>query len=426
MNTKKQNKQGLTDRYFGRKFEIVYSIDGKDSIRIDTTSIADIPAMFEEWRKEIEFKKKEIIEYENRNFFERFLDWVGGDDEFNVATGEELFEIAPSKKAADIMDKMEDDPSNMAYRLEMVSFIMRNRPEISLDEARKLFLHSILACCFGEISNKGLLIALKSQQLYFRKLKEACYFDLKRLQKILGSDKKDDIFDKNKKFIKEHFNKIKANIKLFEYYLNLTGMGINTLYISSIVTVSNHEVKKLLRSDNKQNSDKRYLYLKRITAIVTAIRFLPLLYNEGLQFANLLTRLVNEHPLPNLVKARIHRTGLLILMKQFELDPALYELKDKIKDRFISAFEAYQSMMKSYGISQDTQTYTVAGPEFARFILDSHLFFKNKLNSKLPNKTTKSYLRLALNIMKRFKRKERDILIIDQIKRELESEKEAA
>lgn len=68
---------------------------------------------------------------------------MGGDEEFDDATGDELYSISPSKKANLLMEKIEDDPSDMVNRLEMVAFIAIKIPRRTFQVPRRLSVRLI-------------------------------------------------------------------------------------------------------------------------------------------------------------------------------------------------------------------------------------------------------------------------------------------
>jgi len=136
------------------------------------------------------------------------------------------------------------------------------------------------------------------------------------------------------------------------------------------------------------------------------MRFLPILHTEALRFITLLIKLDPENPIPELIKARIHRTKLLLLIRQFESDPTSTELVKLIKDRFKTAFESYTIVYKTEGKFNDGAMIQLSNLEFAKLILDIHFFFKNRLRVDLPDHTPQYYLKMADKVLKQVKKNE--------------------
>jgi hypothetical protein len=102
---------------FSRSFKSIYSEFGNEIVKIDATSINNIPEMIRYWRMEIDKRKKDILEYKSRGLFDRFIDWLGGDQKFDEARGDELYDISPSIKAKALIDRINENPTDMSNRL---------------------------------------------------------------------------------------------------------------------------------------------------------------------------------------------------------------------------------------------------------------------------------------------------------------------
>ncbi|MBU2515308.1 hypothetical protein KJ966_28665 [bacterium] len=58
----KNDTQSKTSKsVFNQSFETILDKDGVEVVRIDSTSIADIPGMINQWSQEIDKRKKDIL-----------------------------------------------------------------------------------------------------------------------------------------------------------------------------------------------------------------------------------------------------------------------------------------------------------------------------------------------------------------------------
>ena len=399
---------------FSRSFRTVYSEIENEIVKIDATSINNIPEMIRYWRMEIDKRKKDILEYKSRRLFDRFIDWVGGDERFDDATGDELYKISPSEKAKKLMDRIDENPTDMSNRLKLVALIGKNIQKISVEATRDLFLNATVACCFGKINNRGIMVVLKTQQAYFNQLKTVCQKDNRSLKNVLDSQKT-EINDRNLKIIKDFHNRTEKNLNVFDYYLKLTQRGISALQITAPVSLNGNEITSLSKKDDKKASIEKKLLLNQVISLVSNIRFLPLLLTEAAGFLTLLSKLDPGHPLLALVKARIYRARLFFLIKEYESDEPSMDLRKLIKDRFQLTFDSYRLAVLTVKKRFGGEAFYLSHIEYARLILDLYLFYKNRLRSNLPNYSSRYYLEEAFKALNQIKRKKTENELLEKV-----------
>lgn len=190
-----------------------------DPIRIDSSSIIFIPGMIKHWQQEIENRKSEIIKYKNRGTLERMIDWIDEGDEFDDASGDELYDMSPSEAAKEMMERLEEDPLDNRSRLDLVQLISRSRKDLTIEMTRDLFLQATVACSFGEFSNQDLQIVLQTQEAYLKKLLRQCHIDQEKVDKILQVPLSDPSISGQRRQIGRYAAKIKRNKALIRFYV---------------------------------------------------------------------------------------------------------------------------------------------------------------------------------------------------------------
>jgi len=58
-----------------------------------------------------------------------------------------LYDISPSDYAEELMEKIEEDPTDMRKRLELVSLMSNRKKDLTVEKLRDLFLQATLSIC---------------------------------------------------------------------------------------------------------------------------------------------------------------------------------------------------------------------------------------------------------------------------------------
>ena len=392
---------GIFDKVFGRSFETVESAKGVDPIKINSVSIGNIPGIMEHWRKEIDRRKKEIIEYESRGFFERIFDWIDDDEEFEDASGDELYDIFPSESLSRLLERIEDDPSDMNARLEMVARIINSNKDLPVETLRDLFLQSTVACCFGELSTTGLKTVFWIQGAYFAKLLNKSKADLKKLETILDEEKAGTIYARQRNLIEGHVRQIKGNIELIKFYISITNQGAKSLQSSPPVLLTLDEINFGAGSKSKKDRLQNEEIFKKAFIIVSALRYLPLLHDEAKKYLDLLTKIDPKKPVTDLIGARMNRVKLLYHIQHYQAgdrSPAAVKI---LRDRFSLAYESYRKTIKKIKWESKSPRDSIILVEYARLIYDYYKFFDKVLRMRLPKEWVMDYLTKAEEAVKK-------------------------
>lgn len=390
--TNRKKTGSLFDQVFGRTFETIDPGEGKDPIKIDTTSIIHIPGVIKHWKSEIEARKKEILEFENRGFFDRLIDLVSGDEENDEASGDELYDISPTRLAEELMEQIEDDPTDMKKRLELVSLIGYNRKDLSVEMLRDLFLQATVACCFGELSNIGLNVVLKTQEAYLKKLLSLCRIDSVKLEKILDEPLTGNIFSKQRKEIEAYADKISRNMELIQFYIKFTIQGIQSLQTSFPIQITLSEIEELIVDNNESLAGKRKRVYGKANQIVSTLRYLILLHDEATKYTELLAKVDVHHPLPSVINARLQRARLLFLIHQHKVGDRTPQMYARIKERFKYAHQLYQAGIKKTEREDNHSLGAIIGIEYGKLIFDTFRFAKTVSSLEFPASKMEKYL----------------------------------
>ena len=397
MPRKKENQnkdKSIFDKAFGRSFETVDPGKGVEPVKIDSASIGNIPGAMEHWRKEIERRKKDIVRYENRGFFERVFDWVD-DDEFEDASGDELYDIFPSDSLEKLMDRREDDPSEMGIRLEMVARVINSNKEFSIETHRDLFLQATVACCFGELSTTGLKTVFWTQQTYFAKLQQKSKEDLSKLERILEESKGTSIYARHLNLIKSYIQQIRGNIELIKFYLSITAQGAKWLSSSLPAQLTLDEINSNVGNARKKFRKHGDDLFKKAFIIISALRFSPLLHDEAKKYLDLLAKVDPQDPVTDLMSGRMNRIKLLYHIQHYQAGDRSTTAVKIIRDRFALAHQSYQNAVKKLKHVSKSPRDSIILVEFARLIYDYYKFFEQVLRMKLPREWAVDYLTKA-------------------------------
>ncbi|MFH2131612.1 MAG: hypothetical protein ABIK68_14640, partial [bacterium] len=332
--------KSVFDQVFGRTFETIDPGEGIEPVKIDSTSIIHIPGVIKHWQQEIVNRKIEILEYENRSFLERIADLIVDDEAFDDASGDELYDMSPSESAEKLMEEIEDDPTDMNKRLALVSLISRNDVDLSVEMLRDLFLQATVACCFEALSNVGLMVVLKAQEAYLRKLFTLCRIDHTKLQKILEEKTTGNRVTKQRETIEAYSRKVSRNMALLQFFLKYTGQGIQSLQTASLVQLNLVEIKDLIGYVEPQPSKKRRIFANANT-LVSTLRYLVLLHDEADSYITQLSKADPEHPLPAILEGRLHQTRLIFLFQQYLAGDPSAQIYPRFRDRFELANKRY-------------------------------------------------------------------------------------
>ncbi len=413
--TNSNQTKSIFDQVFGRTFESIEPGEGIDPIKIDSTSIIHIPGVIKHWQEEIENRKNEILEFENRGFLERLVDRVSDDEEFDEASGDELYDISPTQRAEELMEQIEDDPTDMNKRLELVSFISYGRRDLSVEMLRDLFLQATVACCFGELSNTGLNIVLKSQEAYLKKLLRICRKDLTKLEKILEEPVTGNIFSKQRKLIEDYHKKITRNMALIGFYLKYTTQGIQSLQTSFPVQLTLSEIEAFIDTGGKSTSSKKKPLYGKANLLVSTLRYLILLHDEAGKYVTLLSKVDNRHPLPSVISARLQRTRLVFLFHQYKAGDRTPQMFARIKEHFEHAHQQYIESLKKTGPDDLNSISAIVGAEYGKLVFDTYEFARAAASRDFPAIKMRKYLNRAKEFLSELKSDEDIKLVLDNI-----------
>lgn len=115
------------DQIVDHSIEMTDPKEGIAKVRIDSYHIGHIPGLSPHWQYELEHRKKEIEQLNDQNCLEKLINFIVGQENPAKATGEELYEISPTKITEELVDGLKNDPKDMDARIKLVSYVAQKK-----------------------------------------------------------------------------------------------------------------------------------------------------------------------------------------------------------------------------------------------------------------------------------------------------------
>lgn len=331
---------------FGQDSTKIPPEQGITKVQVRSHDVGLIPGMSKHWDKEISNRVKEIKAYDKRSFVKRAMSIMKKNDDFERVNGLELAKMHPNSKSRDLVDRLKHNPADMMIRLELVTVIGRSGREISIEMARLLFIHALVACHFNEFTLTGLNIVLWIQNLYLSKLKDRIRLDQQSIQKHLDEAVRKNSMTGREAILGKYRDQMIVNISIIQSILDGTKRNLNAM-TQSEVGIRRDEVIAFLLNDKKtiQNRDQQATEMvKRAFECYMVLRQIPMLIHTGQDLLNQIEKVKRNDPFTLFIRARLMMAELTYLVNQFR---AGWQGEDMIK----TIFQSFKATYHAYGMS---------------------------------------------------------------------------
>ncbi|MBF0280270.1 MAG: hypothetical protein HQM13_20905 [SAR324 cluster bacterium] len=358
--------------------------DGITHVKVDPSNFGNIPGTIDHWKNDIERRRKNILALEEKTFINT-ITYIFQKKKQNMlmdeATGEELYQLHPSKAAKEALRKLEMKPTDMMSRLELVSIVGKSGRDFPVEVVRTLYLQATVAATFGELSNVGLNLILWAQEMYFSKLINKCREEVSLLEKKLGPRDGKNIYASHSTVLYKRLDGIKANWGTMLHYIQPSLPDPPSREISLTVKELTDFLVDKKRSD--KDKEKEHLIIKA-TKVLLLIRNLPLLHDEGMKYIKVLKRIDAHEPLLYLLQAKINMSKFLFVVGRYREGSRNSELVAQIKDQFKNTYHQYGLAVRKIGNAPAVPADFTILIEYANLV---HYFYRiavNLIGIKLP------------------------------------------
>ncbi|MBF0238460.1 MAG: hypothetical protein HQM12_12195 [SAR324 cluster bacterium] len=334
---------------FGKTMDLIRqpAEEGVSKHRIFSKDFGHVPGSMKHWTFELERRKKDIQEYNDSQFMRRAMALIGKKEDTAV-TGRDLAKYVGPKneqKKNVMLANLGKNPTEALARITL-AVIAAEPDRIYMEDGRNntcevhrlALLHATVACMLGTFNAKYLMAVLTIQYNYLERLRHKCFDDLAKLDAYYKS--------------REGNEKFEAQIKSLEARIRRT---MN--YIAALQSLSNpsklkhmdqgeyiltlEELKNIKFEGNDKKDDKRKLIMNKSIRIISILKNMPLLLDEGHKLVDPLMQLEPNSPIPFFLKARLEKSKMLFANAQYEAGDQRKEIAKTIEESFRKAFTLY-------------------------------------------------------------------------------------
>lgn len=389
---KKASKTIVNEKVFGKAIDHNNPKGGISGTRIRANDVGNIPGAIEHWSHEIEERKKDILRVSKRSFVKRAMGVLGKSDLQNTVSGEELLKFSPTKTNEELVSRLKHKPDDAYTRLELVSSVGKKGGEPPVELFRAMLLQSLVACSLGQLSTQGLKITMWSQSQYFSKLHEKCKESLERLNKGLTGAHVMKGEPGQREAIEKQIEEVQRNVNILRLYQNHMA---KLQEVNGECSISLKEIQNFFLSfDGKeQPKEEKQKLVKKLTAVVSILRFIILLHPIAHEILDLFIKLDANNPIGYFLKGRVSMSAMNFSISRFEGGDRSKKTRQEIQDCFKDTYHQYGLAVKRVGTSPKGTTQNTIMIEYAQSICFFYLTARNLLGIKLP----KDWIRSALS-----------------------------
>ncbi|MBF0277373.1 MAG: hypothetical protein HQM13_06275 [SAR324 cluster bacterium] len=385
--------------------------EGISHLKIKAQELGNIPGLIDHWRSEINFRKKEILDYSKTTFLQRVGNVMkGGEAVSPEVSGEELSKFHPTKAVLALVKLLKRDPAHMMNRLELVSMVLKSGRDFPVELYRTLLLQATVACSFGEYSNVGLQMLIWTQDIYFSKLYYKCQREAIALESKLKSEKgggKENAFTRQSQGLRNHIGQVTRNMEIIKNFQKQTEKAIkenksvhNTeLTLDEIINCLLETGGKDKNMEDRKQDEKWSNIIKRSAELLLLLRVLPLLDSETKKLTAQLKKMDKNDPIPYFLDAKVQMSDLLFKVGQYQGGERTTKMLDQIQESFKATLHLYGLAVKRVGKMPKSKMEYAIYIEYASLV---HYFYKTSkvtLGLRLPPEWLSTVFQKSTNLL---------------------------
>lgn len=405
----KKQKVFINDEIFGKSKTLadVPPEEGIAHLKIKVHESGHIPGLIEHWNAEVEKRKKAITEWKQKSFIQRAAGVLSRKGIPDDVSGKELERLHPTKPAVNILKNLKQDPMDMMSRLELIRIVATSGRDLSLEVYRLLFLHSVVACSFGELSNVGLQNVLWIQDIYFNKFYNKCKHEYRHFSdksKTDFSQTEENVYTKQASLIRGHMANISRNMDIIKGFQKQTTRALKEANSAYVVALNLNEITEFLIAEDKDQKDskrdeKKQSLIKKASELLLLVRAVPLLNDQAEELSNAIKKIDPEDPVVHFLHAKVNMSDLVFKVTEYQSGIRTDSLRKDIQKTFQSTYKHYGLAVKKVGKMPKTKIEFAILIEYANLVHYFYKVAKNTLGLHLPKEWLATVLNKALNLL---------------------------
>lgn len=340
----------------------------------------------------IERVKQEISGYKNSSVMAKFTSILRKSAASEMAMGEDIYKIHPTKVAQKIKKRLASRPADMATRLELIGIVRKSGKALTYENYQTLYLQANIACTQGSMSAQALQIVIALQERFFGKLVEKCQSESSWLQDKIEDVAKHPGNEQQIETMKKQLLALKGTKAVFFAYQKyshrglqgkreIPGVGLDSTSILSMEELQTYATDALAKEAEKEELKKAIM--KKARDVAFMVRYTPFLHATARQIFEFIIKLDAEKPLPYFFQARISMTALHFAVSHYQGEQKP-DVAKKVQATFRETFQFYSNAVSKIGPATKSSTDFTILIEFSNLV---HYYYKiatTLLGIKLP------------------------------------------
>jgi hypothetical protein len=350
--------------------------NGLTDVKVISKEIGNIPGMLDHWDMDIAKRKKDIAAWQKRSKLIKAVHILKRKAPSQpTVSGEELLKMHPTKNARMLVKQLEQHPTNMNARIELVSIVIESGREFPIEAYRSLYLQAMVALSYDEYDISSIQVVLCCQATYFNKLHNKCKRDVDLLVAKLKSGKHKKYYAEQSAFMLLHINEIKVNLNIIKGYQKQ--FSRNTEGNSSFnARITIDEITGFLieaGKDNEERDARRKIMIRNASLIISQLRYLPMLFKNSDKLMENMQKLDNNDPVIHFLRGRLSMSQLVFMVARYEGGDHGEGIANNIQELFKVCYHQYAVAARKVGKSPKTNTEITIFLEFSNLV---HYFYQ--------------------------------------------------